>query len=62
MSVAGDHAKNDMAGDAPDSWRSILTAKGFKVEPVLRGTAEIPEIVDIWLDHLEAAAAGSKEP
>jgi sirohydrochlorin cobaltochelatase len=62
MSVAGDHAKNDMAGDAPDSWRSILTAKGFKVEPVLRGTAEIPEIVDIWLDHLDAAAAGSKEP
>lgn len=55
MSVAGDHAKNDMAGDDEDSWKSILTAKGFKVEPILRGTAEIPEIVDVWLDHLKAA-------
>jgi sirohydrochlorin cobaltochelatase len=55
MSVAGDHAKNDMAGDGEDSWRSILTGKGFKVEPILRGTAEIPEIVDIWLDHLSSA-------
>jgi sirohydrochlorin cobaltochelatase len=55
MSVAGDHAKNDMAGDEEDSWKSILTAKGFKVEPILRGTAEIPEIVDVWLDHLKSA-------
>lgn len=55
MSVAGDHAKNDMAGDDEESWKSILTAKGFKVEPILRGTAEIPEIVDLWLDHLKSA-------
>jgi sirohydrochlorin cobaltochelatase len=55
MAVAGDHAKNDMAGDEPGSWKSILTEKGFKVESILRGTAEIPEIVDIWLDHLKTA-------
>ncbi len=55
MSVAGDHAKNDMAGDEADSWKSILTEKGFKVEPILKGTAEYPEIVDVWLDHLKAA-------
>ena len=55
MSVAGDHAKNDMAGDEADSWKSILTDKGFKVEPILKGTAEIPEIVDVWLDHLKSA-------
>lgn len=55
MSVAGDHAKNDMAGDQADSWKSILTEKGFKVELILKGTAEYPEIVDIWLDHLKAA-------
>lgn len=55
MSVAGEHAKNDMAGDEPDSWKSILTEKGFKCEPILRGTAEIPEIVDVWLDHLKSA-------
>lgn len=57
MAVAGDHAKNDMAGDDPDSWKSILTSRGFKVEPILSGTAEIPEIVDVWLDHLKAAVS-----
>jgi sirohydrochlorin cobaltochelatase len=55
MSVAGDHAKNDMAGDAPDSWKSVLTEKGFKCEPILKGTAEVPEIIDLWLDHLKSA-------
>ncbi len=54
MSVAGDHAKNDMAGDEKESWKSILTEKGFTVEPILKGTAEVPEIVDVWLDHLES--------
>jgi len=55
MSVAGEHAKNDMAGDEPDSWKSILTEKGFKCESILKGTVEIPEIVDVWLDHLKSA-------
>lgn len=55
MSVAGDHAKNDMAGDEADSWKSILAEKGFKVEPILKGSAEHPEIVDVWLEHLKAA-------
>ena len=34
MSVAGDHAKNDMAGDEPDSWKSILTQAGIQCVPV----------------------------
>jgi len=55
MSVAGDHAKKDMAGGEPDSWKSILTEKGFRCEPVMKGTAEYPEIVDVWLDHLSSA-------
>jgi sirohydrochlorin cobaltochelatase len=54
MSVAGDHAKNDMAGDEPDSWKSVLTKNGFECEVVLKGTAEQPEIVDVWLDHLRS--------
>lgn len=52
MSVAGDHAKNDMAGDDEDSWKSILTREGFEVVTVLKGTAEFDEFVDIWVDHL----------
>jgi sirohydrochlorin cobaltochelatase len=53
MSVAGDHAKNDMAGDEPDSWKSILTAAGIKCEAVLKGSAEFDSFVAIWVDHLQ---------
>jgi sirohydrochlorin cobaltochelatase len=55
MAVSGDHAVNDMAGDGDDSWKSVLAADGVACEPVLRGTADIPAFVDIWLDHLQAA-------
>jgi sirohydrochlorin cobaltochelatase len=52
MSVAGDHAKNDMAGDEPDSWKSILTAAGYECDIILKGTAEYDVFVDIWVDHI----------
>jgi sirohydrochlorin cobaltochelatase len=52
MSVAGDHAKNDMAGDEDDSWKSILTKAGIQCIPVLKGTAEFDVFVDIWVGHL----------
>lgn len=55
MAVAGDHAVNDMAGNEEDSWKSVLEADGLNCVPVLRGTAEFPAFVDIWLDHLQAA-------
>lgn len=57
MSVAGDHAKNDMAGDAEDSWKSVLTAAGIQCVPVLKGTAEFDAFVDIWVQHLEGPLA-----
>ncbi len=52
MAVAGEHARNDMAGEKPDSWKSILAKSGFACEAMLEGNAEYPEIVDIWVDHL----------
>lgn len=52
MSVAGDHARNDMAGDEEDSWKSILTKAGIKCVPIFKGTAEYDEIVAVWIDHL----------
>ena len=52
MSVAGDHAKNDMAGEESDSWKSILTSAGFEVNIILKGTAEYTQFVNIWVDHL----------
>ncbi len=54
MSVAGDHARNDMAGEEKDSWKSILTAAGIECISILKGTAEYDEIVAIWVDHLKA--------
>ncbi len=53
MSVAGDHAKNDMVGDEDDSWKSIFTKAGIECVPILKGTAEFDVFVDIWVDHLE---------
>jgi sirohydrochlorin cobaltochelatase len=55
MSVAGDHAKNDMAGDDEDSWKSQLTKAGFSCQTVLKGTAEYDEFVDIWVGQLAKA-------
>jgi sirohydrochlorin cobaltochelatase len=52
MSVAGDHARNDMVGPEENSWKSILEKEGIKCEPVLKGLAEYQEFVDIWVNHL----------
>ena len=52
MSVAGDHAQNDMAGDEDDSWKSVLTKAGIQCVPILKGTAEYDSFVDIWVSHI----------
>ena len=52
MSVAGDHAKNDMAGDEDDSWKSIFTKAGIQCVPILKGTAEYQDFADIWVSHI----------
>ena len=52
MSVAGDHARNDLAGEEEDSWKSVLSRSGIACVPVLKGTAEYQDMVDIWVDHL----------
>ena len=57
MVVAGDHANNDMAGDEDDSWKSIFENEGFKVECVLKGMGEIPEIQQIYVNHVADAIA-----
>lgn len=54
MIVAGDHAKNDMAGDDPDSWYSQFAAAGFSTETVIKGLGQYPGIRKIFVKHLEA--------
>jgi len=55
MLVAGDHALNDMAGDEPDSWKSILQNKGYAVDIRLTGLGEIQSIRQMYVAHARAA-------
>lgn len=54
MVVAGDHAKNDMAGEE-DSWLTMLKERGYEVKAVLRGLGEMEEIRELFLQHLKEA-------
>ena len=51
MIVAGDHARNDMAGDEEDSWLHKFKNEGFEVEIVMKGLGEIKAIRDIFVEH-----------
>jgi len=55
MSVAGDHARNDLAGGQDEAWKSIFTRAGIRCRPVLKGTAEYDAFADIWIRHLGEA-------
>ena len=57
MVVAGVHARDDMMGDDPESWKSVLSRNGIACEATLAGIAEYPEIVEVWLDHLRETFA-----
>ena len=46
MFVAGDHAKNDMAGEE-DSWKSELEEKGYEVRVILKGLENLKESENI---------------
>lgn len=55
MIVAGDHARNDLAGAEADSWDSLLRAEGFETEIILKGMGEIDEIAGLFVEHLKDA-------
>ncbi len=54
MLVAGDHALHDMAGDDPDSLKSMLESEGCRVSCVQRGLGSVPEIRRMYARHLKA--------
>lgn len=53
FAVAGDHARNDMAGKEKDSLASSLAAAGIEAKAVLSGAAEHGGVADIWIEHLK---------
>ena len=55
MMVAGDHANNDMAGDEPDSHKSVLESEGFKVKTYIHGLGENKAIRDLFVDRANEA-------
>jgi len=57
MIVAGDHARNDMADpEDPESWRSVLESKGYRVNPVIEGLGSNPEVAALFVEHLRVTA------
>nr|WP_288885631.1 sirohydrochlorin cobaltochelatase [uncultured Blautia sp.] len=54
MIVSGDHAKNDMAGDDPESWYSQFKDEGYEVKAVLKGLGEYKGIRRLFIDHIRA--------
>ena len=55
MMVAGDHANNDMAGDEPDSHKSILEKEGFTVRSYLHGLGENKKIQNLFVERANEA-------
>jgi sirohydrochlorin cobaltochelatase len=55
MLVAGDHAHNDIAGDEPDSWKSLLAGEGYKVSPVLLGFGQNKAVQNLIVGKLRDA-------
>ena len=54
MLVAGDHAKNDMAGE-DDSWKTCLEEAGYEVRVILKGLGESERIRKLFLKHIREA-------
>jgi sirohydrochlorin cobaltochelatase len=62
MIVAGDHALNDMAGEAEGSWKSVLTAKKYQVIPVMQGLGSNDRFAKIFVNHIRDAAKDAGIP
>jgi sirohydrochlorin cobaltochelatase len=55
FTLAGAHARTDLAGDRPTSWRVILEATGIRCRPLLAGLIEGEAFAAVWRDHLDRA-------
>ena len=56
MIVAGDHARNDMAGDGEDSWKNEFLREGYEVSCLLKGLGEYEEVQKLFAEHAKTAA------
>lgn len=49
--TAGRSAREDLAGDGEQSWKTAFERKGIQAVPVLRGLGDYDGVVDVWLDQ-----------
>ena len=54
MTVAGDHAVNDLFGPEKGSWKQTFMASGMRVETIEKGLGEYPALVDVWVQNLKS--------
>lgn len=57
MLVAGDHARNDMAGEK-DSYKELLEEKGIEVTCILEGLGQNQKIQEAFINRIEEAFIG----
>lgn len=62
MTVAGDHALNDLFGPEKDSWRQTLLENGVQTESVDMGLGERPDFVALWIEGLKKSLATRRRP
>ncbi len=53
MLVAGEHAKNDMAGAEENSWENVLKNEGYILNTVVKGLGENEKIRKIYVEHIK---------
>lgn len=53
MIVAGVHANEDLWSDKEDSWKSVLSSKGYKVRPHLKGLGEYAEVRKRFIEEIK---------
>ncbi len=67
MSIAGDHAHNDLAGEGAEfwnesepeleenSWYEFFSHNGYEAEAHMTGLLAIPAVLDVWMKHTREA-------
>lgn len=54
--VAGEHMHNDIVGDSPESWKSMLLKhKAYDIQAINQGLGYQAGIIEIYLNHLAQA-------
>ena len=53
MLTAGEHARSDMAGTGPDSWKSRMEGAGFQVDCVMQGLGALEGVRQLYCSHLK---------